>query len=135
MKFRTKFGNKHNWRCRDCAAVVDKKMNCVSCGSSRRYHFHSLKEGRRYSELFMLQKAGEISGLKLQPSFPLRVICPDETEREIGEYRADFEYIERGHTIIEDVKSRGTLDENSNKLYHLKKKFVEAYYGIKIRET
>lgn len=67
--------------------------------------FASKAESRRYSELLLLEKAGQISGIKLQPRFPLNVngnfVCT---------YVADFEYVEKGARVIEDVKGMRTRD-------------------------
>ena len=109
--------------------------------------FASIKESRRYGELKLLEKAGEIHGLVLQPRFVLLV--PDrrhstEPQTLLGEYRADFAYCEcrcgarrltasglcdRTRVVVEDVKGFKTP------LYRWKKKHVEAQYGIKILET
>jgi len=86
--------------------------------------FDSKKEARRYGQLKLLVKAGKISELKLQPRFDLIV---DGTK--CGFYKADFEYIEEGRRIIEDVKGMLTP------IYKLKKKLVKAIYGIDIFET
>lgn len=90
--------------------------------------FASQKEARRYQELRLLEKAGEIQGLELQPRFPLEVpTAGDDTP--IGEYRADFAYRERRRGyVVEDVKGFKTP------LYKWKKKHVEAQYGITIVE-
>lgn len=92
--------------------------------------FDSAKEARRYSELKLLEKAGEIHGLRLQPRYELLV-----KDVMLGEYRADFVYCrfidrkrENGETIVEDVKGFKTP------LYRWKKRHVEAQYGIEIRE-
>lgn len=91
--------------------------------------FDSMKEARRYGELKLLERAGEISELELQPRFPLTVHFWDDHER-IGEYRGDFRYYDRnGEEIVEDVKGFKTP------LYRWKKKHVEAQYGIQIREV
>lgn len=100
--------------------------------------FHSQKEARRYAELRLLEKAGEIWGLELQPAFPLLVhvmraakaLAQGGTFR-IGEYRGDFKYHDRAGTVpyvVEDVKGFKTP------LYKWKKRHVEAQYGIQIRE-
>ncbi len=91
--------------------------------------FASKSEARRYGELKLLLKAGEIEDLELQPRFPLIVHFWDEHER-IGEYRGDFAYYDRvGERIVEDVKGFKTP------LYRWKKKHVEAQYGIKVVEV
>lgn len=91
--------------------------------------FHSKAEARRYVELKLLQQAGEISELELQPRFPLIVHFWDEQER-IGEYRGDFRYYTKvGEEIVEDVKGFATP------LYKWKKRHVAAQYGIQITEV
>lgn len=96
--------------------------------------FHSAAESRRYSQLKLLEKAGEIRNLELQPRFPLFVETPlQHAPVQVGVYVADFSY-ETGtdalSTVIEDVKGGPTTA-----LYRLKKKIVEAQYGIRIVEV
>jgi len=86
--------------------------------------FASQKEGKRYSELKLLLKAGEISNLELQPKFAIEI-----NEIPVFDYFADFSYLENGRAIIEDAKGVRTA------LYKLKKKCVEAYYRIVITEV
>lgn len=106
--------------------------------------FASKKEANRYRELRLLEKAGEIWDLELQPKFPLSVpstpgylrgafrkcIDANGTVR-LGEYRGDFKYRDKRTIpyVVEDVKGFKTP------LYRWKKKHVEAQYGIEIRET
>lgn len=87
--------------------------------------FASKAEAKRYQELKLLEKAGEINGLVLQPRFPLYV-CGEE----IGKYIADFSYLKRGETIhtIEDVKGMRTPQ------YRWKRKHFQAQYGLEITE-
>jgi hypothetical protein len=86
--------------------------------------FASKKEGKRYAELKILAKAGEIRGLELQPEFLIRIRGDN-----IFTYKADFSYRTReGHRVVEDVKGVRTP------LYRLKKKIVEAIYDIEIVE-
>jgi dsDNA-binding SOS-regulon protein len=88
--------------------------------------FHSKKEAARYAQLKMLEKAGKIQGLCLQPEY---VLYAGDGDTKLGVYRADFEYAENGQHIVEDVKGFKTP------LYRWKKKHVEAQYGIQVRET
>lgn len=98
--------------------------------------FDSRKEGRRYQELLLLQKAGKISDLKCQVSFPLLpsqrykdpVTGKWRTERAC-KYVADYTYIEDGKLIVEDVKGMKTKE------YILKRKMLLYFTGIRIRET
>lgn len=55
--------------------------------------FDSIAESRRYKELKLLEQAGEISKLELQPKFTLQESFRKngKTYRKI-EYRADFMY-------------------------------------------
>jgi hypothetical protein len=104
--------------------------------------FASKAEANRYAELKLLQKAGKIESLELQPVFPLRVLLTTGTFTGagkalageypvIGKYVADFKYFRCDAPtgwIIEDVKGMPTP------LYRWKKKHVEAQYGIEITE-
>lgn len=102
--------------------------------------FASKAEARRYVELKLLERAGEIWDLELQPRFPLLVPATTGTIRgalqaeagtfdgRIGEYRGDFAYQDTRGRIVEDVKGFKTA------LYRWKKKHVEKQYGIQIQE-
>jgi hypothetical protein len=99
--------------------------------------FDSQREAARYQELKFLVVAGEIAALEVHPGFPLMV--PDLTTEgapfvfhTIGWYHADFQYrnLRTGNVVVEDVKSKPTKTE----AYKLRKKFVEAQYGIVIVE-
>lgn len=69
--------------------------------------FDSQMEANRYSELKLMQKCGDISGLILQPMFVL--LCGftrgGKKIRPIQHY-ADFQYLDKrtGRTVVEDVK-------------------------------
>ena len=93
--------------------------------------FDSRKEAKRYRELKLLQQAGEISKLRLQPEFELipRYQKGGHTIRRTV-YRADFEYYDQaGRRIVEDVKGFKT------DVYRLKKKLLEYKYpDISLRE-
>ncbi len=88
----------------------------------------SRKEARRWVELTLLQRAGEISDLKRQVKYEL--IPKQEGERAVT-YIADFVYADKktGNTVIEDCKGFKT------DVYRLKKKLFLYRYGIKIKET
>ncbi len=87
------------------------------------YVFDSIAESKRYKELALLEKAGQIKGLKLQPKFLLQEGFEKngKTYRKI-EYIADFMYIENGKIIIEDVKGMET------EVFKLKRKLFEYRY-------
>ena len=85
--------------------------------------FASQKEARRYQALLLLERAGQIRDLELQPRFPCRV-----NDLLVCTYVADFRYSENGAWIVEDVKGMKT------DVYRIKAKLVKALYGITIRE-
>ena len=99
--------------------------------------FHSAKEAKRYGELKLLEKAGKIFRLQLQPKYRLCAWTikpyPDHPPP-LGHYVADFRYCNHEGCLccwgcqVEDVKGVKTP------LYKWKKKHVEAQYGITIRE-
>jgi hypothetical protein len=93
--------------------------------------FDSKREAARYSQLTLMVKAGRIRMLELQPKYPISVPRPDGSGAvKVATYIADFRYFtDSGRMVVEDVKGAKTP------MYRLKKKLVEALYGIKILET
>ena len=101
--------------------------------------FASIAEARRYCELKILEKAGQIEDLELQPVFVLIAPQPfggmpslgiQYPESTIGKYIGDFKYFDKcqQRCVVEDVKGFKTP------LYRWKKKHVEAQYGITVVE-
>lgn len=110
--------------------------------------FDSRKEYRRWKELQILQRAGEITNLRRQVKF---VLIPAQREDSIAVYSrgmhkgspkpgrliereaayiADFVYCDRdGNTVVEDCKGMRTKE------YVLKRKLMLHNYGIRIKET
>lgn len=90
------------------------------------YIFASRKEASRYSELKIMEKAGDITDLELQPVFPCSV-----NGKMICKYIADFWYYDLVNNcqVIEDVKGFKTP------VYRIKKKLVESIYDLKITEV
>lgn len=99
-------------------------------------HMHdSRKEAVRCNELHLMQRAGEISGLRTQVKFillPARKYIDQPNERAVT-YIADFVYNEDGITVIEDTKGVKTKD------YIIKRKMLKDRYcreqGCIFRET
>lgn len=89
--------------------------------------FDSTSEGERYLDLKILEQAGKITDLILQPPFKYY-----EDDKFIFTYKADFGYTQDGDRIIEDVKSVYTA---KIPLFRLKKKLIEAKFKIKITEV
>lgn len=109
--------------------------------------FDSRKEAVRYQELRLLERAGKISGLRLQEKF---ILIPSQREASTEVYKsgpqkgrrkpgkllekeciyiADFCYIQNGETVAEDAKGYRT------EVYRIKKKLMLERYGIQIREV
>tara|TARA_R100000458_G_scaffold3349_2_gene2748 strand:- start:3219 stop:3545 length:327 start_codon:yes stop_codon:yes gene_type:complete len=89
--------------------------------------YDSKKESRRATELKILEKSGLISDLKEQVPYELLEPFTYEGKKIKGiKYIADFQYIENGQLIVEDVKGFKTQS------YKLKKKLLLYKYGNKI---
>lgn len=90
--------------------------------------FQSKKEGKRYLELYAMERAGEITNLNLQ--VPLKCIV---NEQLVCKLIADFVYINGdGELIHEDVK--GMKMGAAYQMFKLKKKLVKACLGIEVVE-
>ena len=106
--------------------------------------FDSRKEAERYRELTLLQRAGEIEGLRTQVKY---VLIPAQREpdtvgpkggvkkgkiieRECA-YYADFVYRDRktGEEVVEDAKGMRTKE------YKIKRKMMLYFHGIRISEV
>lgn len=91
------------------------------------YTFDSKAEATRYQELCLMQRSGDVLGeIVVHPPFQIEV-----NGKKICRYEADFQYVSAAtHGMIyEDVKGVRTP------VYRLKKKLVEACYGITITEV
>jgi hypothetical protein len=88
--------------------------------------FDSKAEAARYQELKLLEKAGEINQLQMQPEF---VLQPGFTKKDKKykpiKYRADFQYYDfkRHKMVVEDVKGHKTKD------FILKQKIFEYVFA------
>ena len=93
--------------------------------------FDSRKEANHYCELKLLERAKQISNLRLQVKFeliPSQYVNGKCVERACN-YIADFVYEENGKTVVEDTKGFKTKD------YIIKRKLMLNKYGIQIREV
>lgn len=97
-------------------------------------NFHSQAEAKRYRELMLLKRAGEVVEVVLQPSY---VLMPGFRHKATGKrvqpitYKADFlvTYAD-GHQEIEDVKGVQT------EVYRIKKKlFMNLHPDLYIKEV
>lgn len=116
------------------ARITAKEYRELTGQKANKYHntkkvvdnieFDSKREAERYSELILLEKAGEIRDLKLQEAF---VIQP-AFEKGGKHYKAiyyvsDFSYNDKsGKRIVEDVKGFKTA------VFQLKRKMFEYQY-------
>ena len=108
----------------------------AQCRTVDGIRFDSKHEARRYEYLKLLAVAGEISALEIQPEFVITVVelWRDDGRRvDCGRYRADFRYIDMqtGEVVVEDTKSGPT----KTTAYRLRKRLVQAIYGVTIREV
>ena len=95
------------------------------------HRFDSVKEAKRWCELKLLLRAGEILDLEPHPVFKLYAHGP---EGPVGgrKYTADFQYREGNKIVVEDVKSRTTVTE----AYSLRRWVFRANYPhIEFREV
>lgn len=109
----------------------------------------SMKEAARWSELLLLQKAGEIRNLRRQERYTLlppqyeevgrfgkngQPLKPTRRLLERGvDYIADFVYQKDGETIVEDVK--GYKKGTAYAVFVIKRKLMLMIYGIKVQEV
>ena len=86
--------------------------------------FDSQKEAREYQSLKLLELAGQITDLRLQPKYQLRAGYRDNQGKRIRPiyYVADFEYREGDQLITVDVKGLRTKE------YRIKAKLFKALY-------
>lgn len=95
--------------------------------------FDSLKEVRRWQELKLLQRSGEIYDLQRQVPFVLIPTQKDHNGKVIErqtKYIADFTYRDKDYKlIVEDTKGMRT------DVYKIKKKLMLYRHGIRIREV
>lgn len=93
--------------------------------------FDSKKEAKRYQELLLLERAGQINHLERQVKFelvPSQKINGKVVERAVT-YKADFTYYENGNYVVEDTKGIKTKD------YIIKRKLMLSVFGIQIKEV
>ena len=100
------------------------------------YLFDSKKEFYRWCELRIMERSGKIYDLKRQVKYVLVPSQRDESgkliEREVS-YIADFEYIQDGKKVVEDVK--GYKRGAAYQLFSIKRKLMLHKFGIRVKET
>jgi len=93
--------------------------------------FASQKEYKRWMELKILERSGEITALKKQVPYVL-IAKSDKFER--CRYIADFEYRDKnGNIVVEDAK--GCKTGASYEIFKIKKKLMYAVHNIEVLEV
>ena len=117
------------------AKYHSRKCTVTLPESGKQITFDSEREARRFGELRMLLRCGQIQDLRLQVNFTLQegyTTADGERVRPIV-YRADFTYRERTgdgwRPVVEDVKGVRTKE------YNMKRKMMLEKFGVKIREA
>ena len=93
--------------------------------------FDSVKEYKRFQELALLERVGQVSDLQRQVKFeliPSQRINGKVVERACT-YIADFVYYQDGQKVVEDTKGFRTTD------YIIKRKLMLHVHGIRIVEV
>ena len=98
--------------------------------------FDSTRESKRYEELKLLERAGKIKDLEVQPVYILVKSVKfkgDKKAKPAMRYTADFRYydIEKGEVVVEDVKSTATAKLTD---YRMRRHMMLAFHGIEILE-
>ena len=113
---------------------MKNKYNNVKIVDGDGNSFDSKKELRRWNELKLMEKGGEITSLDRQQKF---VLIPSQNidgikERECS-YIADFVYVDKnGMKIVEDVK--GMKKGPAYQLFVIKRKLMLNVHGIHVIE-
>ena len=113
--------------------------------------FDSKREYRRWCELKIMEKAGKIQDLQRQVVYEL---IPRQSEMyprygkngkrlKDGErvlelpvrYIADFQYVQDGKTIVEDVKGYRNPNSAVYAKFVIKRKLMRWLHGIEVREV
>lgn len=115
-----------------------RKYNNIKCKG-----YDSTREYRRSVTLKLLEKAGIISNLQEQVSYELipaqyehytvqgarKLLNKKKLLEKSVHYIADFQYVENGVMVVEDVKGMRTTE------YIIKRKLMLHVHGIKIKEV
>lgn len=110
-----------------CQNVMRIKKRQNKYRNQRTKGFDSKREARRFQELELLEKAGEIKDLKTQVPFTFDGLIYDSGRK--VRYIADFTYLQNEQFIVEDAKGMKTP------LYKLKKALMKYFYEIEVQET
>lgn len=100
------------------------------------HRFASGREANRYRQLLLMETAGEIADLELQPKFPFEINGRPVLIKSAGypngrraSYTADFKYRDRKHGYRETVEDAKGADTSASRL---RRAIVAAQYGVEI---
>ena len=90
--------------------------------------YDSKKEADFARDLDLLIRAREVLGYKTQVDYPVFI-----NNKKVFSYKLDFEITDKdGRVRLVDIK--GYKKGSAYQIFKLKRKCVEAYYGVKIDE-
>ncbi|MEO8297068.1 MAG: DUF1064 domain-containing protein [Burkholderiales bacterium] len=93
--------------------------------------FDSKAEARRYQELLLRQRAGDISDLELKPVYQLvPAVVLDGRKKPPLRYTPDFQYLCGGELVVEDVKGAPSTDA-----FRIRKHLMRHVHGINVVEV
>lgn len=100
-------------------------------------HFDSKREARRYMDLWLMQRSGEITNLRTQVKYPLlpKQVHPDGTRERAIDYVADFVYEKDGETVVEDSKGFRNTASAAYRVFVMKRKMMLYFHGVTVREV
>lgn len=100
-------------------------------------HFDSKREARRYMDLWLMQRAGEITNLQTQVTYPLlpKQVHSDGAKERAIDYVADFVYEKDGETVVEDSKGFRNTASAAYRVFVMKRKMMLYFHGITVREV
>ncbi|NBW13609.1 MAG: DUF1064 domain-containing protein [Caulobacteraceae bacterium] len=103
------------------------KYNNVKVNDPSHGTFDSKAEHKRFLDLLLLERAGQIHNLERQ-----HAVLVQFNGIRLFKWIADFVYFQDGQRIYEDVKSPMTA---ALPVYRLKKRILKAMLNIDVRET
>lgn len=100
-------------------------------------HFDSKREARRYMDLWLMQRSGEITNLRTQVKYELlpKQVHPDGKKERAIDYVADFVYEQGGETVVEDSKGFRDTSSAAYRVFVMKRKLMLYFHGITVREV
>lgn len=97
--------------------------------------FTTESEAARYAELKLLERAGEITDLERQKSFPLAPSVRLTFRKKASpamRYTADFVYRQQGKWIVEDVKPQGLPNEKLERDFVMRAHLMKSIHDLDV---